>query len=393
MTKDQQGLYGRLPADPSAPRISIDPLYAAIAAVYPASEDNLTGVPLAMDGNDQWSNCVVVACKNHFVVTWMKLFPGVPVPVITEKNCIDAYKAASGDTAPPGGGLITEKFLTWLVKNGLAGQKPIMWCSLSDLWDSDAQVDYEFVAGIYGVEIDAAQTYSYSSAHGWVWDDVIGSALQGYHETCGGAYDSAYLKCATWAKVAKMTRSYVGAKLNEHHVIVWQHIWDQLSWVRQTDLAARYLAVTGRVVPVTATPPPLSPEAIMVDPGILSPIPRILDTRIALGLTGPIAAHTSHALQVAGVAGIPTNAISVRGNLTVTQQTAMGYLAVGDRSTLPAVEPPNSSLNFPKGDDRANFVECPLDASGKMWIAFESPTAGATCQAIFDPSGFSIAAP
>ena len=52
---------------------------------------------------------------------------------------------------------------------------------------------------------------------------------------------------------------------------------------------------------------------------------RVLDTRpgIQIGLSGVFAANTPRTFQVAGVGGIPANAIAVTGNLTVVGQTAL----------------------------------------------------------------------
>jgi hypothetical protein len=47
---------------------------------------------------------------------------------------------------------------------------------------------------------------------------------------------------------------------------------------------------------------------------------------------------------------IPTGAIAVTGNLTVTGQSAPGYLAL---TTVATKAPKTSTLNFPLGDSRA----------------------------------------
>ena len=104
-------------------------------------------------------------------------------------------------------------------------------------------------------------------------------------------------------------------------------------------LSATYLApagattdfifdVTGYFVPDAsgATYVPLTPA-------------RLLDTRVANGLTGTFGANTPRTFQVSGRGGVPANATAVTGNLTVTGQSTAGYAFPGshpDRHPHPA---------------------------------------------------------
>ena len=114
---------------------------------------------------------------------------------------------------------------------------------------------------------------------------------------------------------------------------------------------------------------------------------RIVDSRSNLGLTsGHLIANQAQTFAVAGQAGIPSNALAVTGNLTVTGQTAAGYFAL----TQSAINnPTTSTLNFPLGDNRANGVTVPLGVSGILGITYVAP-AGNTAQAIFDVTGYFV---
>ena len=116
---------------------------------------------------------------------------------------------------------------------------------------------------------------------------------------------------------------------------------------------------------------------------------RILDTRYAVGLAGTFAERTPRTFQVAGLGGVPSSAVGVTGNLTITQQTSAGYLALG-----PSVSayPSTSTLNAPVGDNRANGVTVPLGSGGTLsavWVGL----AGSRTQAIFDVTGYFMAGP
>jgi hypothetical protein len=110
---------------------------------------------------------------------------------------------------------------------------------------------------------------------------------------------------------------------------------------------------------------------------------RALDTRSGTGgLSGPF---TNHAARTFTVAGLPSGATAVTGNLTVTGQTSGGYLYISPVATN---NPTSSTLNFPVGDDRANAVTIALGSGGTLSITFVGPNSSQTAQAIFDVTGY-----
>ncbi|HEX9042604.1 MAG TPA: S8 family serine peptidase, partial [Trebonia sp.] len=117
--------------------------------------------------------------------------------------------------------------------------------------------------------------------------------------------------------------------------------------------------VTGYFVPDTtgATYVPLTPT-------------RLLDSRTGTGLWGPFSSHVAATFQVTGRGGVPSTATAVTGNLTVTQQTALGFIYLGPTAVN---NPTSSTLNFPLGDDRANAVTVALGAGGTLSLTYASP--------------------
>ena len=143
-----------------------------------------------------------------------------------------------------------------------------------------------------------------------------------------------------------------------------------------------YFDVTGFFVPGTsgATYLALTPN-------------RLVDTRVKNGLSAKLTAGSGVSFQVTGrtpsvsSTNVPTNAIAVTGTLTVTGQSAPGYL-----SLTPTVDnaPPTASLYFPKGDNRATGLTIMLGAGGKLGVTFSSSIAGATTDVIFDVTGYFV---
>ena len=120
----------------------------------------------------------------------------------------------------------------------------------------------------------------------------------------------------------------------------------------------------------------------------LAPV-RVLDTRAGpgqVGLAGTFANSVPRTLQITGSNGVPAEATAITGNLTVTQQSAGGFLAI---TKDPIADPATSTLNFPVSDNRANGVFAPLDGSGALSIVYKA-TAGAHTHVILDVTGYFV---
>jgi hypothetical protein len=89
-------------------------------------------------------------------------------------------------------------------------------------------------------------------------------------------------------------------------------------------------------------------------------------------------------VQVTGLAGIPSGAVAITGNLTVVNPSLAGYLAVTSVATN---APTTSTLNFPAHDNRANAVTIPLGPGGKLGITYIGK-AGSSTQVVFDVTGY-----
>jgi outer membrane protein assembly factor BamB len=111
---------------------------------------------------------------------------------------------------------------------------------------------------------------------------------------------------------------------------------------------------------------------------------RLLDSRNGTGLSGAFSSHVARTFQVTGGL-VPSTATAVTGNLTVTQQTSLGFLYMGP---IAMNNPTSSTLNFPVGDDRANAVTVALGTGGTLSVTYAASTLGPTAQVIFDVTGY-----
>lgn len=113
----------------------------------------------------------------------------------------------------------------------------------------------------------------------------------------------------------------------------------------------------------------------------LTPV-RLLDSRIGLGLSNGLVANAARNFTVADGAPVPTNAVTVTGNVTVTGQTRGGYIVLA-----PAAGSSTSTLNFPRGDTRANGVTVGLGSAGRLNAVYKA-SAGARTDIVFDVTGY-----
>jgi hypothetical protein len=109
---------------------------------------------------------------------------------------------------------------------------------------------------------------------------------------------------------------------------------------------------------------------------------RILDTRTGT----PLVEGTHRKIQIDGVQGLPSSGIvAITGNLTVIKPTASGFVTLGPD---PTDTPTSSTINFPRGDIRANNVVVPVNADGTVSAVYISGAVGPTVDMVLDISGY-----
>ena len=113
---------------------------------------------------------------------------------------------------------------------------------------------------------------------------------------------------------------------------------------------------------------------------------RLLDTRVGNGLAGKLTANTPRTFVVATRGGVPSNATAVTGNVTVVGETNSWAVFVGPN---PAASPSTSTINFNRGDIKANGLTVALGAGGTLSATYMS-TPGNTTDLVFDVTGYYV---
>ncbi len=99
---------------------------------------------------------------------------------------------------------------------------------------------------------------------------------------------------------------------------------------------------------------------------------------------GRSTSNAARTFQVPGCGGVPPNAIAVTGNLTVTGQTAAGYLFAGPTATQPRqLDPQLPAWRQPRQRGHGRAV-----GPGALSITYVTGSSGRTAQAILDITGY-----
>ena len=141
-----------------------------------------------------------------------------------------------------------------------------------------------------------------------------------------------------------------------------------------TDLV---MDVTGYFLPGTSgsTYHPLPPK-------------RLLDSRVKNGLSGKFKPNTPRQLTIRNRGGVPASATAITGNLAVTNTTGSWAAYIGPAAIA---KPGASTINFVKGQTRANSLTVALSSSGTVWITFMG-SGKSTIDVVFDVTGYYTAA-
>jgi hypothetical protein len=113
---------------------------------------------------------------------------------------------------------------------------------------------------------------------------------------------------------------------------------------------------------------------------------RLLDTRVGNGHSGKLPAKSPISFAVTGRGGVPSYAVGVTGNVTVTDETFAWAVYVGPDSTA---SPSTSTINFVKGDIKANGLTVALTGAGSLYATYLSNPPNTT-SLVFDVTGYFI---
>ena len=275
-------MYGR--RDPKrAPSLKFKSILKALPS-HPVSEDYLVKLSnWQMLGNDQYGDCCAVAWANFRRFTSALLgkeyYP-------TQEQVYQIYKTQNPDFPNQDDGMDEQTMLEYLSKNaGPDGTKLVAFASV-DVTNLDEVKAALYIFGglLLGIEVQNSNQTDFSNDV--PWDYHADGTVEGGHAVLAGGYLGKATKDVTfitWAAETSMTDSFwknlvASSNTGEAWVLIWPENLGTTQFVEGIDmnaLAADYLALTGRTLPVPApapVPTPPTPAPVPVPP-TPSPVP------------------------------------------------------------------------------------------------------------------------
>lgn len=256
--------HGRLPNDPSKPRVRADEF---ITGAPPVLVDHYSAVPVwGMLGNDQWGDCTCagdghVACQQSRIGTGTEVVP-------TTAQALAVYSAISGfnpNAGPPGqnptdNGATVQSALGYLRRHGMAGFSIAAFAEIGVKDTSKVkQAIAELGALSLGINLPASAMTQFNN--GEPWQVVPGSQIDGGHCVIAVGYDPEWVYVVTWGQVQKMSWLFWDKYVEEAWVVLSKD-WAGLANPDHVDLhglGQEFAALTGEPNPFPAPAPPPPP--------------------------------------------------------------------------------------------------------------------------------------
>lgn len=261
---------GRLPEDPSKPRLTLAPHLRATVAAPPAAV-NWYGRVLnwGVLGNNIWGDCVCAG--NGHIIEQQTALGGGDETIVTDVEVLAEYSRVTGfdpNAGAPGqnptdNGALIQDGLADLRKNGLAGEKIAAYARINQADVTEVKTALaELGALSLGVNLPQSALDQFDAGQPWT---VSGNAtiVGGHCVTCFG-YDADYVYLVSWGRVAPATWEWMAAYCVEAWAVV-SPMWagaggKDPEGVDLYSLGAEFATLTGEANPFPAPAPSPLPK-------------------------------------------------------------------------------------------------------------------------------------
>ena len=261
---------GRLPNDPSKPRLNLAPLLTAAAPTYPENKDWLSAVanwPMYL--NDNIGDCTCAAA-GHMIQAFTTYGQGQTV-TITDDDVLAAYEAVSGynpQTGENDNGAVMQDVLNFWRTAGIGRHKILAFAEVDTHNEDELRAALNLFGTLY-LGINFPDTAMDQFNEGKPWDVAPNATNEGGHAINAGYYDVSdrMWKVVTWGQVQPMTQEFFDTYVEEAWVVVSEE-WlnkegNNPDGINMSALGEQFTALTGELSPFPAAPPPEpSPEPV-----------------------------------------------------------------------------------------------------------------------------------
>lgn len=249
---------GRLPNDPSQPRLKASTALDE-AAVPPDAVDNYSLVTVwGMLLNDQLGDCTC-AGNGHICEQQTALGLGKETEV-TDNETLTMYEAVGhyvpGNPSTDNGATV-QSALSYLRKTGVAGFKLAAFAEVDVTNHQEVkQAAFEFGALSIGINLPDSAMNQFNA--GQPWTVVEGSAIDGGHCVIVVGYDADWVYVVTWGAVQKMSWGFWETYVEEAWAVISRD-WQSKSGLSLVKFGAEFAKLTGDANPFPSASPTPAP--------------------------------------------------------------------------------------------------------------------------------------
>lgn len=258
---------GRLPADPSTPKLKLANFLTGTAPVaYPENRDWLSAVsswPMYL--NDSIGDCTCAAA-GHLVQAFNQYGQKKDVRV-SDSDILKAYSAVSGYDPKTGrndDGAVVQDVLNYWRKTGVGGHKILAFAQVDFRNPDELRQALNIFGNVY-LGIDFPNTAMTQFNNGQPWDLAYGAYSEGGHAINAGYYDVSdkMWKVVTWGQVQPMTQAFFDKYVEEAWVVISQEWLDAAGknpeGIDMQTLGDEFTRITGEASPFPAVQPTPTP--------------------------------------------------------------------------------------------------------------------------------------
>lgn len=257
---------GRLPNDPSKPRLKLASILKDVAPDYPENKDWLSEVaswPMYM--NDRIGDCTIAGAAH--IIQAATTYGQGNIVTVTDDDVLKAYEDNSGydpKTGANDNGAVMQDVLDYWRKTGIGGHKIIAFAEVDVKNEDELRAALSLFGFLYiGINFpDSAMT---QFDNGQPWDVVPGAKNEGGHAIHGGYYDVSdkIWKVTTWGAVQGMTQAFWDEYVEEAWIVItpeWLNAQgDNPDGINTSVLGEAFTKITGEANPFPVASKPSAP--------------------------------------------------------------------------------------------------------------------------------------
>lgn len=260
---------GRLPNDPSKPRLKFKALLDGAIPSYPENRDWLSQVPnFPMYANDRIGDCVFAAA-GHMIQVYTT-YGQHSIVTLPENDIVGSYSAVTGydpTTGANDNGTVMQSALDYWRKTGIGGHKILAFAEV-DVHNKDELRTALDLFGVVYIGINFPNTAMQQFHNNQPWDVVQNATIEGGHAINAGYYDVSdnMWKVVTWGKVQPMTQNFWDHYVEEAWVVISSEWLDAQgsnpAGIDVNALNKAFSDITGEPAPIPVPAPQPTPAPV-----------------------------------------------------------------------------------------------------------------------------------